>query len=83
MPAVYVAFSATQQEWGSDVGISKDLYKVGVADGTGDCSGADGGGTACDRTQHQVEENGVGAEYSGEGFHGVGSGVDSIVRQRI
>ena len=38
MPAVYVAFSATQQEWGSDVGISKDLYKVGVADGTGEAA---------------------------------------------
>ena len=33
MPAVYVATSATQQEWGSEVGISQHLYKVGVADG--------------------------------------------------
>jgi hypothetical protein len=36
MPAVYIAISATQQEWGSDVGISQNLYKVGVADGEGD-----------------------------------------------
>ena len=33
MPAVYVAISPAQQEWGSDVGISQHLYKVGVADG--------------------------------------------------
>ena len=33
MPAVYVAISPTQQEWGSDVGISQHLYKVGVAEG--------------------------------------------------
>ncbi len=34
MSAVYVAISPTQQEWGSDVGISQHLYKVGVADGS-------------------------------------------------
>lgn len=29
MPSVYVAFSLTMQEWGSDVGVSKHLYKAG------------------------------------------------------
>ena len=38
MPAVYVAQSPTQQEWGSDVGISKDLYKVGLAEGDGEAA---------------------------------------------
>ncbi len=38
MPAVYVAQSPAQQEWGSDVGISKDIYKVGLADGDGDAA---------------------------------------------
>jgi hypothetical protein len=32
MPSVYVAMSETMQEWGSDAGISKHLYKIGVAD---------------------------------------------------
>jgi hypothetical protein len=35
MPAVYVATSAAQQEWGGEVGISSHLYKVGLADGDG------------------------------------------------
>jgi hypothetical protein len=35
MPAAYVAMSPTQQEWGEGVGISKYLYKIGVADGDG------------------------------------------------
>jgi hypothetical protein len=35
MPAVYVAVSAAQQEWGEGVGISKHLYKIGLADGDG------------------------------------------------
>jgi hypothetical protein len=33
MPIVYVAMSITMQEWGADVGVSKQLYKVGFADG--------------------------------------------------
>ncbi len=35
MPAAYVAMSPTQQEWGEGVGISKHLYKLGLADGNG------------------------------------------------
>lgn len=30
MPSLYVAFSPAMQEWGSDVGISKHLYKAGL-----------------------------------------------------
>jgi hypothetical protein len=41
MPAVYVAKSAAQQEWGSDVGISANLYKVGLAEGDGAAAAAD------------------------------------------
>lgn len=33
MPVVYVAKSKALQEWGSDVGISKSIYKVGLFDG--------------------------------------------------
>ncbi|MGE4061915.1 MAG: hypothetical protein AB7E79_00970 [Rhodospirillaceae bacterium] len=33
MPSVYIAMSEAMQEWGSDAGISKHLYKVGF---TGD-----------------------------------------------
>ncbi len=33
MPSIiYVAFSPTMQEWGSDVGVSKHLYKAGLTD---------------------------------------------------
>ena len=32
MPSVYIAMSPTMQEWGSDAGISKHLYKAGVTD---------------------------------------------------
>ena len=32
MPSAYVAMSETMQEWGSDAGISKHLYKFGVTD---------------------------------------------------
>jgi len=35
MPAAYVALSPAQQEWGEGVGISKYLYKVGLAEGDG------------------------------------------------
>lgn len=34
MPSVYIAMSPTMQEWGSDAGISKHLYKIGVTDET-------------------------------------------------
>lgn len=33
MPIVYVAMSITMQEWGADVGVSKQLYKIGLTDG--------------------------------------------------
>lgn len=33
MPFLYVAFSPLMQEWGSDVGVSKHLYKAGFTDG--------------------------------------------------
>lgn len=32
MPSVYIAMSEAMQEWGSDAGISKHLYKVGFTD---------------------------------------------------
>ena len=35
MPAAYVAMRLAQQEWGEGVGISKYLYKIGLADGEG------------------------------------------------
>jgi hypothetical protein len=35
---LYVARSPTVQEWGSDVGLTEHLYKVGVADGTAEAA---------------------------------------------
>jgi hypothetical protein len=37
MPVVYVATSKANQEWGADVGLGKNLYKLGVvSEGTPD-----------------------------------------------
>src|SRR5579871_4599283 len=38
MPAIYVAMSPTQQEWGESVGISRHLYKVGLAKADGEAA---------------------------------------------
>lgn len=36
MPFIYVARSQTLQEWGAEVGLTKHIYKLGVAEGTAD-----------------------------------------------
>ncbi len=36
MPTVYVAASKELGKWGADVGISKHLFKLGIADRTGE-----------------------------------------------
>jgi len=45
MPIIYVAMSNAMQEWGADVGASKNLFKVGVteddAEGAVEALGAD------------------------------------------
>ena len=32
MTSIYIAFSPAMQEWGSDVGVSKHLYRAGLTD---------------------------------------------------
>lgn len=45
MPILYVAISKTMQEWGADVGLGKNLFKIGIADGqTADEAVAGAGG---------------------------------------
>src|SRR5919112_3545413 len=38
MPTLYVATSKELGKWGADVGISKHLYKLGVAEGSADAA---------------------------------------------
>lgn len=38
MPTIYIAKSAALQDWGSDVGISKHIYKVGLMDDATDAA---------------------------------------------
>ena len=50
MPTVYIAMSEAMQEWGSDAGISKHLYKVGFT------------GESADDAVKELNESGYGGQ---------------------
>jgi len=56
MPALFVAMSPTQQEWGESVGISRHLYKVGLAEADGE-DAAEKAVTAMNEAKHASQSD--------------------------